>query len=245
MFEALCCFLMIRNLLLSVVLAWTCISASHAQDLVSISGKIYDVKSPELLLENTMVINLRTQRGVFAEGNNSFSVQLLPSDTLVISATGYQLKKVCFKDTSVSRYHQLHIPLERLTVQLRDITIFQQRDWKAIERDLQRLGYQESDYRIQGAEAWNAPITALYEAFSRRERSRRKVAELQNADMRRDLLKEILHIYSKNGLIQLAEEETERFIDYMDFNDDLLKTLTQYELAVLVKERFAAFKDYR
>ena len=59
---------------------------------------------------------------------------------------------------------------------------------KQIQKDIDKLGYRESDYRVSTVDAFQSPITFLYQEFSRRERSKRLVAQLENEDRKRALL---------------------------------------------------------
>jgi hypothetical protein len=158
-----------------------------------------------------------------------------------VTATGYSTKKFCLKDSLLLNTRTYIIGISRLSVELKEVTIFRPRDFQKIEEDLKKLGYQESDYKLTDAEAWNSPITALYQAFSRRERSKRKVAELQNADLRHDLLKELLQVYVDTKLIDLPSEDYDKFINYLHLSDETLNTITQYELALYVKEMYERF----
>jgi len=215
-----------------------------AQETISLQGRVQDAQYSDLYLENIMIINLRTQQGIFAGNNNLFSVTIQRTDTLIISATGYGLKKICFKDSTSTSRKIFTILMKRLSVQLKEVTIFQQREWQAIENDLQGLGYKESDYKLTGVDAWQSPITALYQAFSKRERSKRKVAVLMNDDLRNALLKEIIHIYIKNKMIEMPEADIDGFITFLGITDETLKTFTQYELAVFIKDRSGYYNNY-
>ena len=217
------------------------IAQDNKRQEVLINGKIIDASYPNLSLENIMIINLRTQQGIFAQGDNTFSIQILPSDSLVVTATGYSTKKICLKDSLNSNTRLFIIGINRLSVELKEVTIFRPRDFQKIEEDLKKLGYEESDYKLTDVEAWNSPLTALYQAFSRRERSKRKVAELQNADLRHDLLKELLQVYVDTKLIDLPSEDYDKFINFLHLSDETLNTITQYELALYVKEMYARF----
>ncbi len=221
------------------------IPATHlsAQEIIPLQGRVQDTQYQDLYLENIMIINLRTQQGVFAGNNNSFTINIERNDTLIISATGYSLKRVCFRDSVQSQGKIFTISMKRLSVQLKEVTIFQQREWKAIENDLQTLGYKESDYKLTGVEAWQSPVTALYQAFSRKERSKRKVAELMNDDLRKSLLMEIIHIYIKNKMIELADDQIESFINFIALNDEALKNMSQYDLAIFIKDRCSYYNS--
>lgn len=64
-----------------------------------------------------------------------------------------------------------------------------------------------------------------------------------NDDRRRELLREVLENYSRTGLISLSYNEYNAFIDYLGLNDLLLKTFTQYELALYIKNKYHAYME--
>ncbi len=215
----------------------------RAQENIIVTGKAMDKDYPGLLLEQVMVINLKTQQGIFANPDNSFTIQMNKSDTLVITAFGYNAYKFCFKDSSLRDIYRIIAPLLKRSITLNEATIFAPRDLNRIEKDIQKLGYDVKDYRLSGVSAWQSPITALYQEFSRKERSKRKVAEMMNEDRRRELMREVLGNYSRAGLIDLNYNEYNAFIDYLGLNDFLLKALTQYELAVYIKARYQSYSE--
>lgn len=212
-------------------------------DPIVISGKAFDRENPQLRLEQVMVINLRTQQGQFAQSDNSFRVQALRNDTLVVTAIGYRIRKLCFRDSLRSDTIEIMVALERLSYELKEATVFIPRDLNRIEQDLKKLGYTPKDYRLTGVNAWQSPLTALYQEFSRKERSKRKVAELMNADRRRELMREVLANYTRSGLISLPYNEFDAFIDYLGLSDFLLRTFSQYELAYYIKQRYLEYDD--
>jgi hypothetical protein len=87
-----------------------------------------------------------------------------------------------------------------------------------------------------------SPITFLYQQLSKKEASKRVVAELKNEDRRRDLLKELFQIYVDYQIIDLTTEEFDDFITYLNVSDEFLIQSSQYEFLVYVKERF---RDYQ
>lgn len=232
---------------LFIVLFLLLVIASTAQaqpgSEITVSGKAFDNDNPQLRLEQVMVINLRTQQGVFAQSDNSFRVQVQRNDTLIITAIGYRLRKLCFRDSLGKDEFEVMVALEKLSYELKEATVFIPRDLNRIEQDLKKLGYSPKDYRLSGVNAWQSPLTALYQEFSRKERSKRKVAELMNADKRRELMREVLANYSRSGLIALPYNEYDAFIDYLGLSDFLLRTFTQYELAYYIKQRYLEYDD--
>lgn len=208
---------------------------------ITINGKVYDTQTPALAVPVLMIVNLTTGRGIFGNENGSFVLNINKKDTLLISAIGYSIKKICFADSVFQNSYQINIPIEKLKRELEEVEIFPQRDLKAIESDIEQLGYDESKYRLTGIDAWSAPLTALYQEFSKKEKDKRRAAQLWNDEKRRDLLKELLRLYDKNDLINLPAQKQDSFIEYLDITDNMMKTWTQYELAVYIKAKYAKY----
>lgn len=227
------------------VLMLMVVTVSKAQT-VKVEGRVYDPQNPNFRIEHLMVISQKSNKGVFSDVENRFSISISKEDTLLISASGYERKKVCLKDSSFRETYNLMIPLKKLSVELKGFTIDRQRDLQAIEKDISKLGYNPNDFRIHGAEAWMSPIDALYSEFSKRERAKRQVAEWMNRDNRNALLKELFRYYERAGLMQLDEEQYDDFILFLNFTDQQLQAFSQYDLAVYVRQRYFAFKgDWR
>ena len=115
-----------------------------------------------------------------------------------------------------------------------------ERTLKEIEKDIAELGYNERDYRLYGVDALQSPITFLYQAFSKRERSKRKVAELINEERKRDLLKELLHLYVEYDIINLSDEAFDEFIDFVNVPDSTIQGLSQYDFLVYIKRKISS-----
>ena len=213
------------------------------QKNISVQGKAMDQEFPALRLEQVMVINLRTQQGIFAHPDNSFSVQAEKNDTLIVTALGYRAHKICFRDSAQETTFKIIVPLQKLSITLEEATVFIPRSLSRIEEDIKKLGYNAKDYKLSGVNAWQSPITALYEAYSRKERSKRKVAEMMNEDRRRELLREVLANYSRSGLIRLRYNEYNAFIDYLALNDFMLQSMSQYEMAVYIKRKYYNYME--
>ena len=133
----------------------------------------------------------------------------------------------------------------RIAVDVATAEVIAPRDLGEIVRDIQALGYDEREYRTSGIDALTSPITFLYEQFNRLEQSKREVARLENEDRRRALLRELLGKYVDYDIVRLEPSEFERFLDFMDPGEAVLKALTQYEFILWTRERFTAFKASR
>ncbi len=211
-----------------------------AQNTVRIEGHGYD-RETKLAVPQFMVVNKRTNVGVFADNEGQFFVNSLQTDTLIISALGYKFKKICLNDSIAKKKYTLIFTLDKLYYTLNKITIFPTRSLNAIDRDIDKLGTYKT-YQLQGIDAFQSPITYLYERFSRFGKSKRKVAAWENEDLKRDLLKELFRLYIKYDIIDLNDQEFDAFIKYLNFSDEFMRNATQLELVLAIKGKYESFK---
>lgn len=213
---------------------------SSAQNKIIITGQAYD-KESKLPLPKLMIINKRTSNGVFADSEGKFSISALQSDTIMLSALGFKLKKICFKDSLLKDQYVINIPLEKLYFTLKEISVFPARSLNEIQKDIENLGIKKS-YSLEGIDAISSPITYLYERFSKFGRSKQKVAEWENEDLKRDILKDLFRLFIKHDIIALNDEEFDAFIKYLNFSDEFMQNATQLELVLAIKGKYETFK---
>ncbi len=214
------------------------------EKIIRITGTVYDPANRGSI-PNLMVVNKRTQQGYFGDNTGYFEIASRKEDTLYIAATGFTTIKISFRDSTERELYTVRIPLKKLEIQLKPVEVFTKRDLEAIQKDIETLGYEKEDYMLSGVDAVSSPITALYQAFSRRERNKRMVAEMRNNDRRRDLLKELFRKYVDNDIIQLSSEEFDDFVDFCGVSDQFLKNSTQYDFIMYIKKRFEVFRLMR
>ncbi len=218
---------------------------SHSQtdsNLVHINGRVYDAATPHPDLNNFMIVDMETQHGFYGKADGSFSIDINKNDTLVIAVIGYEFLKYCFRDSLPKPTYNLLVRLKRKEIQLPEVHIIAPRDLEAIERDIQKLGYNKHDYEITGINALESPITFLYEEFSRYEQLRRHNAQIVNNEKRRNLLKELLSRYVADDIIALSNDEFEHFIDFCNVSEEFMKTSSQYDFMVYIKHKYEMFE---
>ncbi len=216
-----------------------------AQDeTVRIKGTVYDPGNKGSI-PNLMIVNKRTQQGYFGTNSGYFELDVKRTDTLIIAATGFQTIKIFLKDSILDSSKNISIALKKLEITLKPVEIFTKRDLEEIQKDIETLGYEKEDYMLQGADVLESPITALYQAFSRRERNKRLVAEMRNNDRRRELLKELFRKYVDNDIITLDNADFDDFVDFSNVSENFMKTSTQYEFIMYIKKRFEVYQMVR
>ncbi|MBK9420183.1 MAG: hypothetical protein IPN44_03925 [Flavobacteriales bacterium] len=195
----------------------------------------------EHVFYDLMIVNRRTRTGAFANTDGSFSTRALRNDTLLIGAGGYVTRTLPLGEFADDDLQNLRITLRPWSIDLKPVAVLPQRTLKQIQDDIAKLGYNEKDYRESGVDAFVSPITFLYQEFSKRERSKREVAQLQNEDRKRELLRELLQQYVDYGIINLSDDSFDDFIDFCAVPEDMLKGLSQYDFLIYVKKKYELY----
>ncbi len=210
---------------------------------INITGKVFDENAQPL--SNAIIINMRSKAGQFGKSDGTFQISCLQNDVITITSLGYSSREFSFKDSASKSNFEIEIYLDVRAYRMPEVVIFAPRDLERIQNDIASLGYNENDYMLSGINAAQSPITFLYQQFSKKEQSKRLVAQLENEDRRRDLLRELFHHYVAYDIIDLDKEEFDYFIDYMHVSDDFLKSSSQYDFLIYVKDKFRDYKIHK
>jgi hypothetical protein len=230
-------FLTILVLFLSLFL----FNQSNSQTLVSLSGRSFDKESRNLPIGSLMIINKRTNSGTFADVEGKFTLNILQSDTLIFSAIGFRVKKVCLKDSIARKQYIIEVPLQKISYELKEVSVFADRSLNEIQKDIDRLGKMNT-YSVTGVNAIESPITALYERFSKIGKAKQKVSKWENEDLKRDILKDLFRVYIKFDVIELNDDQFDDFIRYLNLSDEFIQNATQFELVMAIKGRYESYK---
>jgi hypothetical protein len=239
---------MIRRFIffLAVLLPHISLTAQTPDSLhVIIRGRAFNSADPSMRLDDLMIINSATSQGAFGLADGSFSISIRKTDTILVASTGYEYKKLCVTDSVYRPSYYISVPLTKLKVNLKEVVIFSPRDLQSIYGDIQKLGYNKRDFEISGVDAMQSPITFLYQEFSRFEQLKRHNAERINADKRRELLKQLLANYVAHDIINLDNSEFEDFIDFCNVPEYYMKTATQYDFCIFIKQKFELYEYFK
>ncbi|HTB99249.1 MAG TPA: hypothetical protein VK705_01060 [Ferruginibacter sp.] len=214
---------------------------SPAGQSITIKGKAVSAKGLGGLYQ-VIVINQRTSEGLLADPNGNFKVISLKNDTILVSASGYGVRKICFHDSMDRTVYNVTIRLDSIHYSLAEVKIYPTKTLRDVNKERNALGeIPNTDINPDANPIFN-PISYLYERFSRLERSKRKVAQLEDDEKRREVLKDLFHIYIRHDIIDLSDAEFEKFLDYCNFPDDFIKNSTDYDLVMAIKYRYEQFE---
>ena len=228
-----------RSIILTTLLL---VAACGMAQEITLAGKVIS-SDPERTLYDLMVVNKRTRVGAFGKVDGSYSVKALRTDTLIIGSAGHQSVYVCLKDSAVKDAYTVNVKLMQNVIRLREFQVVPKRDLEDIQKEIAELGYKEEDYMLNGVNALESPITFLYQSFSKREASKRIVAELRNEDRKRALLKELLKRYVEYDIINLSNDSFDDFIDFCAVPDEVIKGLSQYDFLMHIKKKYELYSS--
>jgi hypothetical protein len=222
-------------------LVFATICSAQTMQPVTISGKVTDAHGNDNLYQ-AVIVNARTSEGTFAIAGGTFSITARQTDTILFSASGFMVKKVCLADSARSNHFTISVKLDSLHYSLAEVRVYPVKSLREIDESKDELGVANTD-RYANTHALSSPIEFLFERFNTMEQSKRKVALLEDEDKRRQVLKDLFHLYIKNDIINLSDNQFDKFIDYLNFSDYFIKTATDYELLMAIKYKYEAFEN--
>lgn len=218
--------------------------AQEQEAAITVRGTVFDV-ADSMASPAPMAVNRRTGAGQSVLAGQWFSLQGLRTDTFMVTAGGYEIVRICFRDSARKAVYNVRIGLKVKVNTLRPVAIYPAKDLKALRNERESLGVKETRMTAAPADVMQSPITAIYERYSREGKSRAKVAYLENEDRKREILHQLLALYVKAGVVELKPEEFDLFIDYLDIPDQFLQTATDYQLATAIRERWLYYEQLK
>lgn len=214
---------------------------SNAQNCktVQLHGFVKDtINKPGLY--NLFIINKTVARGVFGKPDGSFSIDVNPGDSIYFSITGYHSIKMRVVADSTCK-HEFKAYINPSEFQKPEVIVRPVKTLSQLREERERLSQVETRM-VTGFQSLKSPITALYQEFSRRERTKRKVAELEYRDDIERVVKELLRIYVSYDILSLEEEEFLDFVTFMNLNEQFLKSASDYQLIMYIKEKYVYYR---
>ena len=217
-----------------------CFGSTHSQqcDKVLFTGNVTDTLRPQSFY-NLMVINRTTGRGVFGQPNGSFSVYVSNGDSVSLSVRGYPVINLVI-DANSDCQHNSSFYVENKVQEISEVIVRPLKTLEEIKQERQALAMRETRM-VTGIEVLRSPITALYQALSKKERSKRWVAEHEHADNQRGILKELLRTYVAYEIIEMSEEQFDEFISFLNMDEIFLKTASEMELITFIQDKYEHF----
>jgi len=209
--------------------------SSQEKQRVLLKGRVMDTLQPQGFY-NLMIVNRTSGRGVFGNPDGSFSVYVDENDSINLSTKGYPIYG--FRAHADSNQQMLILAvLENKVQEAAEVIVRPLKTLQQIKEERQSLALRETR-TVTGLASIAHPITALYEQFSKREKNKRLIAEWEFRDNKVRVLKELLRLYVSYDIVNLSDEEFDDFISFLNVDENFLKTASEMELILFIKDKF-------
>lgn len=211
---------------------------SQKCDRVFLVGKVIDTTQTQGFY-NLMVVNSTSGRAVFGQPDGAFSAYVSPNDSITLSVKGYTMYGFRIKADSNCQMRVTGFLDHKATV-IDEVVVKPLKTLQQIREERASLSMRETR-QVTGIEALQSPITALYQVFSKKEQNKVRIAEMEYKDDQRKVLKELLSVYVAYDIVKLDEMEFDNFIDFLNVDENFLKTSSEMELITFIKDKFEHF----
>ena len=187
-----------------------------------------------------MVVNKTTGRGVFGQPNGHFSVYANTGDLIALSTKGYPVYQFVVKPDDNCQSKVLAY-IERLPQEVPEVIVRPLKTLEQIKEERENLALRETR-TVTGVSALQSPITFLYQAFSKKEQNKRWIAEQEYKDDQRRIVQELLRLYVAFDIIELSDADFDAFITFLNIDEQFIKTASEMELILFIKDKYDHFK---
>ncbi|MDX1446093.1 hypothetical protein [Lishizhenia sp.] len=226
---------------LSIAFFGTAQEDTVACEQVYVKGKVYDTLQPQGFY-NMMVINKSEGKGVFGMPNGTFSMYTKNGDTIALTVKEYSKHSYIVVADSNCQFI-IDLPLSPKVQEFDEVRIYPLKSLEEIKKERQELSMRETR-TVTGINVVQSPITALYERFSKTGKAKKKVAELEHQDNINAILKELLRLYVSNDVGNLKEEHFADFVEFLNIDENFLRTSTDYELVVFINDKLEHYRYF-
>lgn len=208
---------------------------------VWIKGRVQDTLRPQSFY-NLMVVNRTNGKAVFGQPDGRFSLYAKPNEVIALSVKNYPIYEFRVYADSNCQCRVLAF-MDRLPQEIAEVVVKPLKTLEQIKEERAALALRETRM-VSGINVMESPITALYQAFSKKEQNKRWIAEQVYKDNQRKVVQELLRLYVAYEIIDLKEDEFDDFMTFLNLDPDFLKTASEFELINYIKDKFEHFTRF-
>jgi hypothetical protein len=236
---------LVRKFLFIVALLIACKGFSQkVERKFVISGTVVEQDSTTVM-PYVYLLNSKTGNGTITDYNGKFSIIAGNSDTLTFQYVGYARRKYpvsLIKNVNDSIKKPVKIVMHTMLVNIQSVTVIANKI-KPNEIDYMKR-YIKQHAAPRGLDAFNSPITALYDQFSRKGREQRKLQQIfQDILIQEEVNKKL----NPEILRQLTEDETINFEDFRRYawrvDNQFILTHDGYDLYAPIMYYYRKYKQ--
>ncbi len=226
-----------RNFLLIVTIFLSNLIFAQQNEIV-VNAKVVDENNNPVPFAD--IAFRRLQLGFSTNKDGFFTAKMLQSDSLVIFKKGHVPTKLTVKDSIPKPQYSIVLVLQRTPLELTEVQISAIRTHQQIRQEINKLYIKNTDLNSD-ARPFTNPLSYLYELLSKHEKEKRFASQLETEEAKRIVLKDLFRLYNNYNIIDLDEEEYDRFISYLNMPYVYLQQTSDYDLAVSIKRMYAGY----
>ena len=233
-------------------------------DIFFVAGYVFEENTKEPIPYVNIYVK-QTRRGTITDNKGYFMLKAEINDTLIFSCLGFDKKYVHINQEVIDNNEALIISLDTKIYEIQSVDIYALRKYKQLEYEIKSMKLKDDDIvhaqsnfplrpvdvdyydlvqsaPLSGFGVVISPITALYEACSKKGKENRKLAELKKQDNIQNLIEQKLGVENIMKIINEDEATTLDFIEWCDFHEDFLLNISAYDLATVIKYKYKVYK---
>jgi len=227
----------VRNILSIVLIVFSNLLLAQQNEIL-VKAKVIDENNNPVPFAD--VAFRRLQLGFSTNKEGFFTAKMLKSDSLLILKKGHVPTKLTFKDSTNKNEYTVVIILQRTPLELTEVQISAIRTHQQIRQEINKLYIKNTDINPDARPLTN-PLSYLYELLSKHEKEKRIASQLETEEAKRIVLKDLFRLYNNYNIIDLDEDEYDRFITYLNMPYAYLQQTSDYDLAVSIKRMYAGY----
>jgi hypothetical protein len=208
---------------------------------VYFKGRVEDSLRPQAFY-NLLVVNRSSGKATFGMPDGRFTGYAHLNDTIALSVKQYPIYEFMVQGDSNCQCQVLAF-IERLPQEMAEVVVKPLKTLSQIKEERAALALRDTRL-VSGINVLESPITALYQAFSKKEQNKRWIAEQVYKDNQRRVVQELLRLYIAYDIIDLNEVDFDAFILFLNLDPDFLKTASEMELISFIKDKYDHFKRF-
>ncbi|MEM7107898.1 MAG: carboxypeptidase-like regulatory domain-containing protein [Bacteroidota bacterium] len=245
-----------RVALVSVFIFFVSSSLFSQVESLEVIGEIINSKSGEAV-PYVHIVNDQLKLGTVSNTEGRFWIKMQRTDTLKISAIGFETFIFTLKDDVTTDKMLVTIALNLSTMELQPVKVFAFRNEAALkqalldtkvpleeqQRGIQLPGFYYGPEKEVKISPFGNPLSFIASKFSREEKEKKRVAKYQKQV---DYQKQIRAKYNQAVVIELTglpEDKVEEFMVFCKLNEDFLGPASEYEIAIAVNKCLVDFQS--
>jgi hypothetical protein len=228
---------------------------------VVVAGFVFDESTKEPLPYVNVYIK-KSRRGTITDTLGFFVLYSKPLDTIIFSSIGYERLFVEVNDSLGDVKEPAMVYLKPKIYEIASVDIIALKRYQQFKYDFTNMEMPTDDdvynlkyfpllppelayYQRSGSEGFGLvmhPISALYDVFSKEGRQRRKLLELETKDATQLIIDEKYNAKMVSDITGLSIEQAEIFMTWSNLNDNLILSITEYELIEIIIRQFKQYK---